>query len=161
MRYLGHNVTNDINDILAKPVINYFNVKVNIFLAYFHNVACDINNTLFKQCCTRVLWISFCTLFDREIEDLYIAWIKAQRRVWGLPYMAYCCLLPHVTDLLPVEVLFSKRFLKHFVAGYCHKNNMVCTVFRSSMCNVSRLGNKIRDVCFKNDIDSIYYIQYL
>ncbi len=30
---------------------------------------------------------------------------------------------------------------------------MVSTVFRSSMCNVSRLGNNIRDVCFKNDID--------
>ncbi len=30
---------------------------------------------------------------------------------------------------------------------------MVSTVFRSSMCNVSQLGNNIRDVCFKNDID--------
>ncbi len=30
---------------------------------------------------------------------------------------------------------------------------MVSTVFRSSMCNVSRLGNNIRNVCFKNDID--------
>ncbi len=55
-----------------------------------------------------------CTLFDREIEDLYIAWRKAQRRVWGLPYMTHCHLLPHVTDLLTGEVLFSKRFLKPF-----------------------------------------------
>ncbi len=30
---------------------------------------------------------------------------------------------------------------------------MVNTDFRSSMCNLSRLGNNIRDVCFKNDID--------
>ncbi len=30
---------------------------------------------------------------------------------------------------------------------------MVSTVFRSSMCNVSRLGNNMWDVCFKNDID--------
>ncbi len=67
--------------------------------------------------------------------------------------MTHCSLLPHVTDLLPGEVLFSKRFLKHFVTGYCNKNSMVSTVLRSSMCNVSRLGNNIRDVCFKNDID--------
>ncbi len=31
MRYLGHLVTNDINDSLVKPVINDFNVKVNTF----------------------------------------------------------------------------------------------------------------------------------
>ncbi len=30
---------------------------------------------------------------------------------------------------------------------------MVSTVFRSSMYNVSQLGNNIRDVCFKNYID--------
>ncbi len=67
--------------------------------------------------------------------------------------MTHCRLLLYVTDLLPVEVLFSKRFLKHFVTDYCNKNSMVSTVFRSLMCNVSQLGNNIRDVCFKNDID--------
>ncbi len=67
--------------------------------------------------------------------------------------MTHCCLLPHVNDLLPEEVLFSKRFLKHFVTGYCNKHSMVSIVFRSSMCNVSRLGNNIRDICFKNDLD--------
>ncbi len=61
--------------------------------------------------------------------------------------------MPQVTDLWPGEVLFSERFLKLFIKGYCNKNSMVSTVFRSSMCNVSWLGNNIRDVCFKNDID--------
>ncbi len=60
-----------------------------------------------------------------------------------MSYITHCRLLPHVTDLLPEEVLFSKRFLKHFVKGYCNKNIMVSTVFRSSMCNVSRLGNNM------------------
>ena len=34
MNYLGHSVTNNINDSLVKPIINDFNVKVNTFLAY-------------------------------------------------------------------------------------------------------------------------------
>ncbi len=79
--------------------------------------------------------------------------MKSSTKSLGLPYIIHCRLLPHVTDLLPGEVLFSKRFLKHFEIGYCNKNNMVSAVFRSSMCNVSRLSNNIRDVCFKNDID--------
>ncbi len=76
---------------------------------------------LFKQYCTRFYGSHICTLFDREIKDLYIALRKVQRRVWALPYMTHCRLLPRVTDLLPGEVLFSKRFLKHFVTGYCNK----------------------------------------
>ncbi len=67
--------------------------------------------------------------------------------------MTHCRLLPHVTDILRGEVLFSEMFLKHFITGYCNKNSMVSTVFISSMCNIYWLGNNIRDVCFKNDID--------
>ncbi len=73
MRYICHTVTNDINDSLVKPVINDSNVKVNTFLAYFNDVACGIKNTLFKQYCTSFYGSHLCTLFDREIEDLYIA----------------------------------------------------------------------------------------
>ncbi len=54
MRYHGHTVTNDINHSLVKPVINDFNVKVNAFLAYFDDIACDIKKMLFKQ-----YWTSF------------------------------------------------------------------------------------------------------
>ncbi len=57
--------------------------------------------------------------------------------------MTHCQVLPHVTDLWHGEVLFRKRFLKHFVTGYCNINSMVSNVFRSSMCNVSWLGNNI------------------
>ncbi len=76
LMYLCH--TNDINDSLVKPVINDFNVKVKTCLAYFNDVACDIKNTLFKQYCTSYCVSHLCTLFNREIEDLYIAWRKAQ-----------------------------------------------------------------------------------
>ncbi len=83
MRYLCHTVTNDISYSLVKPVINDFNVKVNTFLAYFNDVACDIKSMLFKQNCTSFYGSHLCTLFDIEIEDLHIAWRKVQKRVWG------------------------------------------------------------------------------
>ncbi len=35
----------------------------------------------------------------------------------------HCRLLPHVTDFLHGDVLFSKRFLKHCITGYCNKNS--------------------------------------
>ncbi len=45
MIYLGHNVTNYINDSLVKLVINDCNVKVNTLLDHFNDVAFDIKNT--------------------------------------------------------------------------------------------------------------------
>ncbi len=77
MRYIADIVTNDINDRFIKPIINDFNVKVNTFLAYFNDVGCDIKNTLFKQYCTSFYESHLCTLFDRKIDDLYIALRKA------------------------------------------------------------------------------------
>ncbi len=49
MRYLCYTVTYDINDRSIKLVINYFNVKVNQFIGYVNDVACDIKDTLFKK----------------------------------------------------------------------------------------------------------------
>ena len=38
MDYLGHKITNNIDDCLVKGIIDDFNVKVNTFLAYFYNL---------------------------------------------------------------------------------------------------------------------------
>ncbi len=96
MGYIGHTVTNDINDSIVKPVVNDFNVKVNTFLAYFNDVACDIKNTLFKKYCINSYGSYLCTLFDREIKDVYIAWRKAQMKnvrvtiYYSLSFIASC-----------------------------------------------------------------------
>ncbi len=87
-------------------------------LAYLNDVACDIKNFLFKQYCTSVYGSHLCTLFDREIEDLFG---ENSAKSLGLPYRTYCRSLLHVTDLWPVEVLFSKKNLKRFITGYCNK----------------------------------------
>ncbi len=69
--------------------------------------------------------LCLCTLFSGEVEDLYIVWRYALQNVYGLPYMTHCHFLPNDTDLLPGQVLSSKRFLKHFIIGYSNTNRMI------------------------------------
>lgn len=153
MKHLGHVITDDINDSLTQPIVNDFNVKFNTFLAYFKDIRCDVKNTLFKQYCSSFYGSHIAALYHRDINNLHVAWRKAIRRVWQLPDQAHCVLLPHISGLFPSKVMFCKRFLKHFLSGFNNQNEVVKTVFRSSMLNLSRLGKNFRHVCFEYDID--------
>ncbi len=76
IRYFGHTITNDINDSWAKPVINDFNVKLNTFLAYFNDVACDIKNTLFKQYCTSFMDFIYVHYLIEKLKICILLWEK-------------------------------------------------------------------------------------
>ncbi len=153
MKHLGHVITDDINDTLIKPIVNDFNVKFNTFLAYFNDVRCDVKSTLFKQYCTSFYGSHVCALYDKDVENLYVSLRNAIRKVRQLPVRAHCRLLPHVCDMSSPKVMFYKRFIKHFMSGFHSKNEMVRTVFRSSLFNMSRLGKNFRHVCFENNIN--------
>ena len=78
---------------------------------------------------------------------------KVIQRLWLLPYRTHSRLLPFISGLPDEKVRFATRFMKHFEAGLLSKNEVVSTVFKSSLCNVSRLGNNVRHFCFKYDIN--------
>lgn len=152
MKYLGFYLSNNVNDSLVKPVINDFNNKVNSFFAYFNNVQSEVKNVLFRQYCSSFYGYQVCAYYHKDIDNLYIAWRKAIRRVWKIPYMTHCKLLPHLSDLWPGKVMFYTRYLKYFLNGLNSDNDMVSTVFRSSLHNMSRMGNNVRKMCFDNDV---------
>ena len=49
--------------------------------------------------------------------------------------------------------MFASRYLKHVKSGLLCENQVVSTVFRSALVNVSRMGNNIRHFCFMYGID--------
>ena len=49
---------------------------------------------------------------DKCIEKYYMAWRKAMRKVWKLPNLTHCNLLPVITNCLPLNIILEKRFLK-------------------------------------------------
>ncbi len=153
MKHLGHVITDDINDSAVQPIVNDFNTKVNTFLAYFNEVRCDVKNSLFNQYCTSFYGAHITMLYHKDVENLYVAWRKALRKLWHLPYRAHCNLLPHVSDSLPAKVMFCKRFLKHYISGFNSSNELVSTIYKSAMYSMSRLGKNVRYVCQEYGFD--------
>jgi hypothetical protein len=144
MKYLGHTISNSIHDPLISHVKSDFVGKVNSFLANFPNVSSHVRNSLFQQYCLSLYGSNSCMLNHSSICDISVAWRKAIRRVWKLPYMTHSNLLPHISKQLPVNYLMYKRFSKFFLKGLQHKNKSVNGVFRSSMFYSSRLSNNFR-----------------
>ena len=44
---------------------------------------------------------------NKEIKKLYTSWRKAIRKLFDLPYITHCDLLPYICDDCPPNVIFS------------------------------------------------------
>ena len=122
-------------------------------MVFFNDIQSEVKNTLFRQYCTSFYGYQACAFYTRDINDLYIVWQKAVRRIWKLPNMTHCRLLPHITGLWPSKIMFYKMYMKHFLSGIASSNSIVNTVFRCSLYNISRMGNNVKQMCMENGID--------
>ena len=154
MKYLGNTISNSIHDPLVHHVKNDFICKVNSFLANFNNVSSYVKNSLFQQYCFSLYGSNLCMLDHNSMNDLRVAWRKAIRRLWKLPYTTHCKLLPDIAMQMPIDVSIYKRFSKHFVSGLFHKNKSVSGVFKSSLFYNSRLSNNFRYIAKHCDMYS-------
>ena len=146
INYLGHVITNRKNDPMIKSVKNDFITKVNTFLGNFSCVSSDIKNALFKQYCTSFYGSQSCMMYHSSFNELKIAWRKAMRRIWNVPYRTHGVLLPVISCQSPCDVIFYTRFMKHYISGLNHKNASIRDIFHSSMYNGGRLYKNLRHV---------------
>ena len=150
LKYLGTVISNRKNDSFVKTVKNDFVSKVNTFLGNFSNVSSDVKSNLFQQYCTSYYGSQSCLMSHNNFNELKVSWRKAIRRLWNVPYRTHCALLPHISCQTPCEIMLYKRFARHFISGYNHKNVNVSTIFKSSIYTGGRMFknlNLIADYC--------------
>jgi len=158
MSHLGNVMVCDNNDFLIDNIVRDFNIKVNHFLTDFGRVTSRVKNILFKQHCASLYGVQNCIMSD--LEEMCVAWRKAVRRVWQVPYRTHNRYIPHLSQTFPIGVIISKRFIKHFISGFQNDNNTVQFIFQNSINARSRLGSNIRYVCEEYGLD-VYKIGHL
>ena len=146
MKYLGNVISNSVCDPMISNVKNDFTCKVNAFLGNFSEISSHVKNSLFQQYCLSLYGSTACMLDNIKVKELKIAWRKAIRRIWNLPYRTHSELLPLISKQLSIEYVMYKRFIKHFLSGLFHKNESVNFIFHSSLYYSSRLSNNFRYV---------------
>ena len=50
-----------------------------------------------------------------RVKDMFVAWRKVMRRLWKLPNMTHCNLLPTINSSLPIKIALEKRCPTKFI----------------------------------------------
>lgn len=111
-KHLGHIISNeqtDSVDILEKRSV--FVGQANNILCYFSKLSSDVKYRLFTSFCSSFFGCELWRLDCSSMAELCTAWRKAMRRIYSLPNTTHSCLLPLLSNCLPLFDQFCNRFL--------------------------------------------------
>lgn len=163
--HLGHVITcqsDDGIDILKRKCD--FVGQANNVLCYFGKLKSSIKCKLFQSYCTSMYGCELWVLNDAYINDFCVAWRKALRRVWNLPYNCHSYLLSLLCQCLPVfdEIcrrscnflggcIRSRSSLVRSVATYGIKYGRYDSILgHNALFCAQRYCCRIEDICFGN-----------
>ena len=160
--HLGHIIHDDIFKCDASKVVKDFNVQSNLFLSDFKHSSSFIRNYLFFRYCTAFYGSQFLPIYNNKImNDIYVAWRLAIKRVWRIPWTTHSKLLPHITGKMPPELSFSKRAI-NFLNGLLNSDNKTVKMITGMglYSNYSFLGKNFRHLSFKYELNTKNIFSY-
>ena len=138
-RHLGNIVTSQLKDDMDIQLKRgQFYGAVNSLCAKFRGILQDINvasKLLYSYCCS----FYGCQLWDLSsnyIEDMYVAWQKAIRRIFNLPCNTHRYLLPFVAGSSHIRVNLVNRLtisLMHWCLVTIRSLSFWCTTVISAI----------------------------
>ena len=133
--HLGHNISTTHKESMVSDAICKFWKSFNIFMADFGHIHSFIKCKLFKQYCCSFYGAPLWLLSGKCVSDLCVAWRKALRVIWKIPYMSHKIVVAQLSECMPLEMSLHKRFIKFFVSCLTSKNVVVKGIANMSMYN--------------------------
>ncbi len=125
-KHLGHIIdSNKINSSLVDQIIHSFNISFNSLNAMFLYAYPSVKYRLFKTFCLNFYGCTLVDFSDRSSENLFVAWRKAIRKLFGLHYRTHCRLLPYICQDLPIEYQLHNRICKFFSSCLQNANELI------------------------------------
>ena len=130
----GHVITDTLDDgpDITKRLGN-FTGQVNDVLCFFGKVSGDVKARLFGAYCTSFYGCELWDLSGGSLSAFCMAWHKALRRIWNLPYRTHCHLLPLLCNCMPVLDEICKRSLKFLQTCLFHNTTLIRSVAQFSL----------------------------
>ncbi len=95
-----------------------------MFFANFKYANSYARNVFFHKYCTSFYGSQILPLFNNCMNDVYISWRIAMRKVCRVPWTTHCNLLPHLAGVMDPELWFSKRCIK-FIKMALNSDNLI------------------------------------
>ena len=157
--HLGHDLYENVFQFSAAKCIKDFNSQFNSFFGDFKNASSCMRNELFNKYCMSFYGSQILPLFNTCMETVYTAWRVAMRKVWRLPWVTHCNILPHISGNMGIDLWFAKRCINFLNMAYNSDNNVVRMISRmSEYGNYSIMGGNRRFLqChFGMDVKNVY-----
>ena len=88
------------------------------------------------------------------MNELYVAWRMAMRRVWKIPWTTHSNLLPHLAGVMPPELSFAKRSISFIRLLLNSENKVVRMITGMGLCGPhSFIGQNYRFLSYKYDMN--------
>ena len=104
--------------------VKQFNCKYMSLYLDFKYLQCDVLSHMISTYCLDAYASELRDYEDKRIEKYYVACRKAMRKVWKLPNLTHCNLLPVITNCLPLNIILEKRLLK-FIWSIINSENQI------------------------------------
>ena len=88
---------------------------------------------------------NFLPLYDNTMDAVCVAWRNCVRRVWRVPSLTHCNILPHLTGVMPPELSFAKQTISFTEKLLLSKNKTVNMITGMGIYGThSILGSNVR-----------------
>ena len=123
VQLLGINISTDYYDRYISDTVRHFYCSTNEILFDFSSISCDIKSRLMSTYCLDLYGSSLWN-YSKDRVNMSVAWRKVVHRLWKLPNMTQCNLLPTINSRLPIEITLEKRWAK-FSHSCLNSNNLI------------------------------------
>ena len=151
--HLGNELCPTNKNVLPLNAVNDLNCRLNNLLADFSHCDSKTLSVLFRTYCMNVYGSQIWAFNKTYLNKFYVAWRKAIRRIWKLPYRTHNNLLHLINLCLPIDVTLEKRCIKYTWNLINGENKLYDSISKLSLCNNSTtLGENIRYFMYKYKI---------
>ena len=94
------------------------------FMSEFGSLQTVVKNKLLHQCCCALCGSQLWPLWNDSVNNMFIQWRNALRKVWKLPYDSHRDVIPLITQCVPIDVALVYGFIT-FYRTVALSDNMV------------------------------------
>jgi hypothetical protein len=127
-----------------------------MIISHFRCAPIDCKYFLFKTYCMPLYGVQLVDLNCKYSQPLFVAWRKAIRRLFELPYTTHCNLLPLICQDTSVEQQIDKRLVAFLNMLSRSPNRLVKTCYSITLNgNLSPTSNSVSVLCHRYNVSRI------
>ena len=151
--HIGNELCYTNKNVLPLHAVNDLNCRLINLLANFSHCDSRTLSVLFRTYCMNVYSSQIWAFNKTYLNKFYVAWMKAIRRIWKLPYRTHNNSLHLINFCLPIDVTLEKRSIKYIWNLMNGENKLYGSIVKLSLYNNSTtLGENIRYFMYKYKI---------